>query len=588
MKEMPPDQVIDSKKEYHMMKKNKKILIPVIAVLVIVCVIVMVFIARKYKPNKEVMSLEEYFQVPENQIQIILQDEIYDTKGLYSDGQIYVDMELVKKYLNSRFYWDAKENLLLYTTPNAVISASTGSKDYFTNKSRSSKEYPIVKVEKDVAYVALDYIKDYTALDYTKYDNPDRVVINYRFNEKADYAKAESKAKLRYKPSIKSEILVNFEEGEEVCILKEESGSEDKKSDFCRVMSASGVIGYIRKKDLGKTYESEFTTDFKTETYPHILKDGKVSLVWHQVTTSAANDGILNLLNATKGVNVVAPTWFTVSGNKGEITSLASDTYVSRAHSMGVEVWGLCNDFSNDSKIGKVLGQTTPRQKLEKNLIAEAIRYSLDGINIDFEYVKKENGEDFIQFVRELGIMCRNNGIVLSIDNYPPTDYSQYYNRAEQAAVADYVITMAYDEYYAGSEEAGPVSSLSYVRDSTTNTLAQVPAEQTIIALPFYSRLWKETTKDGEVKLSSEAYSMKYAREVFEDAGIEPVWDDKTGMYYGEYTKDGSVYKMWMEDEKSLEEKVKAAFSGKVAGLAFWKLGLENSSAWDMIIKYTN
>ena len=570
------------------MKKNKKILIPVIAVLVIVCVIAMVFIAKKYKPNKEVMSLEEYFQVPENQIQIILQDEIYDTKGLYSDGQIYVDVDLVKKYLNSRFYWDAKENLLLYTTPNAVISASTGSKDYFTNKSRSSKEYPIVKVEKDVAYVALDYVKDYSALDYTKYDNPNRVVINYRFNEKADYAKAESKAKLRYEPSIKSEILVSFEEGEEIRILEEESGSEGKKSDFCRAMSVSGVIGYIRKKDLGKTYESEFTTDFKAETYPHILKNEKVSLVWHQVTTSAANDGILNLLNATKGVNVVAPTWFTVSGNKGEITSLASDTYVSRAHSMGVEVWGLCNDFSNDSKIGKVLGQTTPRQKLEKNLIAEAIRYSLDGINIDFEYVKKENGEDFIQFVRELGIMCRNNGIVLSIDNYPPTDYSQYYNRTEQAAVADYVITMAYDEHYAGSEEAGPVSSLSYVQNSTTNTLAQVPAEQTIIALPFYSRLWKETTKDGEVKLSSEAYSMKYAKEVFEDAGIEPVWDDKTGMYYGEYTKDDSLYKMWMEDEKSLEEKVKAATAGKVAGLAFWKLGLENSSAWDMIIKYTN
>lgn len=134
MKKSAPDQVIDSEKEYHMMKKNKKILIPVIAVLVIVCVIAMVFIAKKYKPNKEVMSLEEYFQVPENQIQIILQDEIYDTKGLYSDGQIYVDVDLVKKYLNSRFYWDAKENLLLYTTPNAVISASTGSKDYFTDR----------------------------------------------------------------------------------------------------------------------------------------------------------------------------------------------------------------------------------------------------------------------------------------------------------------------------------------------------------------------------------------------------------------------------------------------------------------------
>lgn len=39
-------------------------------------------------------------------------------------------------------------------------------------------------------------------------------------------------------------------------------------------------------------------------------------------------------------------------------------------------------------KIGKVLGTTSKRQKLVKNLIAEAIRYDLDGINIDFENVK--------------------------------------------------------------------------------------------------------------------------------------------------------------------------------------------------------
>lgn len=573
-----------------MLKKDaRKILIPVAAVLVILCIVVGMLLIRKYSPSKKVMPLTEYFQLEGNQVQIILQDQHYDTKGISSDGQVYVDMDTVKEYFNSRFYWDARENLLLYTTSTSVISASTGSNDYYTNKSKASKDYPIVKVEGDTAYVALDYVKEFSAMDYTRYDDPDRVVINYRYNEQADYAKAKSKAKLRYEGSIKSDILVSLEEGEELRVLQKNSGSEKDKDDFYQVMSMTGVIGYVRKKDLGKIYQSELTTDFKEETYSHILKDSKVNLVWHQVTNQVANDGVLNLLNATKGVNVVAPTWFTVSGNKGDITSLASDTYVGRAKSLGVEVWAVCNDFGNDSKIGKVLGQTTHRQKLEKNLIAEAIKYSLDGINIDFEFVKKENGEDFAQFIRELGIMCRNNGIVLSIDNYPPTDYSEYYNRTEQAAVADYVITMAYDEHYAGSETAGPVSSLTYVQDATTNTLAQVPAEQTIIALPFYSRLWKETTADdGKTQVSSEAYSMSYAREALTGAGVEPEWDDATGMNYGEYKKDGAVYKMWLEDEQSLEEKLKAASSGNVAGVAFWKLGLEKSSVWDMIIKYTN
>lgn len=572
------------------MKQQKKLIIPFIALLVLAVIITGIALAvKRYMPSNKEMSLDDYFKVSEGEIQVILQDQIYDTKALYENGQIYVDYAMIHDYLNPRFYWDSKENQLLYTTPTAVISTSVDSGDYYTNKSKSSVEYPIVKVKGDMAYVALDYVKEHTALDYKKYDKPDRVVINYRYNEKADYANAKKKAKIRYRASIKSDILVKLKEDARVRVL--EQGDSTKSGDgtassFDKVMSEDGVVGYIRKKDIGKRYQFEYTTDFKEEQYSHTLKDGKVNLVWHQVTNSAANDSVLNLLNATKGVNVVAPTWFTVSGNHGEITSFASDTYVSRARSLGVDVWGVCNDFSNDSKIGKVLERTTTRQKLEKNLIAEAIKYSLDGINIDFEHVRKANGDDFIQFIRELGIMCRNNGVVLSIDNYPPTSYSMYYNRKEQAAVADYVITMAYDEHYAGSEEAGPVSSLNYVKDSTENTLKEVPAEQTIIALPFYSRLWKETTKDGKVKLGSEAYGMRSARETMIDAGAQFGWNDDTGMNYAEYTKDGVVYKMWLEDQTSLEEKMKTVSDNKTAGYAFWKLGLEDSAVWDMIIKY--
>ena len=572
------------------MNKQKKLMIPFIALLVLAVIITAIaLLVRRYMPSNKEMPLDDYFKVSEGEMQVILQDQIYDTKALYEGDRIYVDFGMVHDYLNPRFYWDSGENQLLYTTSTAVISASVDSNDYYTNKSKASMDYPIVKVKGDTAYVALDYVKEHTALDYKKYDKPDRVVITYRYNEKADYAKAKKKAKIRYRASIKSDILVKLEENARVRVL--EQGDSTKSGDgnassFDKVMSADGVVGYIRKKDLGKIFQSEYTTDFKEEQYSHILKDGKVNLVWHQVTNSSANDGVLNLLNATKGVNVVAPTWFTVSGNHGEITSLASDTYVSRARSLGVDVWGVCNDFSNDSKIGKVLASTTTRQKLVKNLIAEAIKYSLDGINIDFEHVRKANGDDFIQFIRELGIMCRNNGVVLSIDNYPPTSYSMYYNRKEQAAVADYVITMAYDEYFAGSEEAGPVSSLNYVKDSTANTLKEVPAEQTIMALPFYSRLWKETTKDGKVKLSSEAYSMRSAKEVMVDAGAAFDWNDDSGMNYAEYTKDGVVYKMWLEDQSSLEEKMKVVSESKTAGYAFWKLGLEDSAVWDMIIKY--
>lgn len=564
------------------MRKNIKIIIPMAVCIILIGIIIGIFLYQKFSPSKEKMKLTDYFNIEKDTVKVILGDEICDTPAMIQDKEIYLPIELVKEKLNTRFYWDVNESLLLYSTPNAVISAEAGSKDCYKNNSKMSKDYEIVHVDADKVYIALDYVEEYTALTYNSYSDPKRVVITYEFGTEKDYVKTDSACALRYKSDIKSDILVNLKEDQTLRLLEK----EDEATGFCKVMEETGVIGYVRAKDLGEEYKEKKTTDFKEEEYTHILKDEKINLVWHQVTNQTANGKLLNLLSSTKGVNVVCPTWFATSDNNGSIDSLASDTYVTQAHRAGVEVWGLCNDFSPNMKIGNVLGTTSKRQKLAKNLIAEAIRYSLDGINIDFENVKKESGEDFIQFIRELGIMCRNNGIVLSIDNYPVTEYSQYYNRTEQANVADYVITMAYDEYYSGSEEAGPVSSLSYVKNSTEDVLEQVPANQAIIALPFYSRHWQEKTKDGKVTLTSEACSMSYAQEILSDSKTSANWDDVTGMNYLEYTEGKAVHKMWIEDINSLQLKMEEVSKNNTAGVAFWKLGMEDNSVWDMIYKY--
>lgn len=567
------------------MKNKKRITIGVVVVLLVLAAILAVIMLKKFAPNKTHMSLTKYFQVTDQgMMPVVLEDDICGLKAIEKDGHIYVDREFVTEKLNHRFYWDANENLLLYTTSTQLISAALNSKDcYINNKSRDSKDYVIAVAQDNVVYVALDYVQQYTAMDYKQYKKPNRVVIHTVYNKDISYADAKDDTQIRNKQSIKSPILQDVKSGQKLRVL----AGENKDTGFMKVMSESGVIGYVQAKKMKDTYKKQSETTFHEESYSHILMDKQVNLVWHQVTNQSANGRLSGLLSATKGVNVVAPTWFETSDNNGNVTSLASDSYVQTAHQAGVQVWALCSDFGPKMKIGKVLGTTSKRQKLVKNLIAEAIRYDLDGINIDFENVKKDSGEDFIQFVRELGIMCRNNGIVLSIDNYPPAGgISAYYNRKEQAAVADYVITMSYDEYYAGSKEAGPVSSISYVTNSIQEVSEEVPAEQMVIALPFYSRHWKEKTKDGQAKLSSEACSMKGAQAVLKDSGKKATWDDTTGMNYVEYTESGTVHKIWIEDSKSLELKMKAVSDANLGGVAFWKLGLEDASVWNMIEKY--
>jgi len=241
-------------------------------------------------------------------------------------------------------------------------------------------------------------------------------------------------------------------------------------------MTADGIIGYVKNSTLSSTETKERKSEYTPETFAHITKDFTICMAWHQVTSQSANSTISSVLAGTKGVNVISPTWFYLNDNNGNLANLASMDYVNYCHSQGVEVWALVSNLENaDADSTEVLTHTSKRQNLVNQIVSMAIQYNLDGVNLDFEALSRENvGDAYIQFVRELSIKCGNNGIVLSIDNYVPTEYTSFYNREEQANFADYIVIMGYDEHYAGSD-AGSVSSLSWVKQGVSDTLKEVP-----------------------------------------------------------------------------------------------------------------
>ena len=390
-------------------------------------------------------------------------------------------------------------------------------------------------------------------------------------------------AELRVKGGIKSPILRTVKKDETVTIV--ESGEK-----WTKVCTKDGYIGYVKNRQLDKAEKKELKSDFKEPQITHNLKKEKINMAWHQVTEQAANSTLANVLSATKGVNVISPTWFYLNDNNGGIKTLASSDYVTYAHQHNVEVWALVSNLENpDVDTTQVLTHTSTRENLTNNLISAAIQYDLDGINVDMEALSTDAGEGYIQFIRELSIKCKKNDLVLSIDNYVPSSYTAFYNRKEQSCFADYIIIMGYDEHYKGSEEAGSVASIDFVKNGIKDTLKEVPAEQTILALPFYTRLWAETTgEDKKVTVTSEVVKMNNQQTVVNNSGASPKWSDKYGQYYIEYQKDGKTYKMWMEESKSIEQKLKAAKKAKIAGTSVWKLGMEDPTVWDTIIKYVN
>ncbi len=564
-------------------RKKKQTIIGAAVVLAIIIVCVALVVKDKLTPSNEHMDLTEYYHVEKDELLIFMENSQYDKKGLYIDNTVYIDYDTVVNSINKRFYWDSEENLLVYTTPTDIIKASDGATSYQVNKTEAKTDYQIVQVKDGTVYVALEFVKQYSNVEYEVFLEPNRVVLTCNWGKQIQCAEAGENLSVRVEPDIKSEILEDVDAGDMLMFVDE--GSHE--NGFVKVMTATGVIGYAREKYLLDAEYITLTNDtFMEPEYTSIRKTEPINLVWHQVFQQSGNDGLATMLEGTSGINVISPTWFSIANENGEITSLASESYVEQAHSQNIEVWALVDDFNTEIDKVKLFGRTSSREKLSNEIVSAAIRYNVDGINIDFEKIKVEYSKDYVQFLRELSVKCRNNGLVLSIDNYIPAAYNMFYDRQEQGVLADYVVCMAYDEHYAGSEESGSVSSLSYVEDALTNTMKEVPTDKIIMALPFYTRLWKETKTATGTQISSEAYSMPKAEKLLQDKGVTLEWNEEIGQYYGQYEEDGAVYKMWLEDEKSYEAKLKAVFAQPVAGVAAWKLGLEKPTIWNVIAQY--
>ena len=516
---------------------------------------------NKLIPTSKQMDLTEYYgQNADGEASLVAGTQKLEQKALISGDEVYIPLDVVNGYLNQRYYWDSANKKILYATPTSL-----------TEEAASDQPGGNVWLKESTVYLKLDYVKKYTDIDSYIYKDPARIAIQYKFSN-VQTVTVKKDTVIRYRGGIKSKILTKTAKDTVLRLMNE-------GEDWDQVATDDGYIGYIQKKKVSAADTTDYKRSFKAEAYSYFTMDEPVNLAWHQVTSTDANNYFADTTQNMTGVNVISPTWFSVSDNDGNVSSLASGEYVMQAHEKGLKVWGLVDNFSENMSTTTVLSNTAARQNLENQLVTYALKAGLDGINVDFESLSEDVGIHFLQFLRELSIQCHENNLVLSVDNPVPEDFTSHYDRAEQGKVVDYVIIMGYDEHYVGSD-AGSVASLPWVEQGVKDTLAEVPAKRTILAIPFYTRLWKTT--DGGA-LTSEAIGMDQAQQAISDNGAETYWDKTTSQNYGTYEGDGATYQIWHEDAKSIAEKVKLIPKYKLAGVAEWKLGFENSGIWSVI-----
>ena len=554
--------------ETHGRKRIKGIIIAAAAAGLVVIVAAM-FVIVRYTPTKEKMSGYKYFDIDKNtdKVLVMIDGESYPDTGINIDGRLYLPQEFIADNINVGFYYDKESDATLYSDTSYIYAFKKNQNDYSDDTGKIyTMDYSVIRDVDGECFIAWDYVAERTDCEYQYASEPDRLNVTLK-SEAKQCVTAGKKAAVRYRGGIKSPVLEYVSKGDRLEYV-------DDIDEWIKVTTVSGYTGYVKKSEVSDTFE--YVREQKAvEEHNFLLKNEKITLAWFQVSGTAGNSSIDNNMSTISGVNVIAPTWYSVTDASGNMSSYASADFVSKMHQRGIDVWALVSDFA------QLYSSKAARTNMVNKLVGEAKSYGFDGINLDYENIKSAYAKDYLQFVRELSVACERNGIVLSTDNYKPEAYNRCYNLKEQSKFVDYVIVMAYDEHYAGTD-AGSVASLPFVKEAVEDTVQLVGKEHVIAGIPFYTRIW--TTTDGNT--TSRAVGMQAAIDQLNSDGQVALWNDDCGQYVASYTVGSSTRQIWFEEEKSIKAKMQVIQQENTAGVACWKLGLEKSTVWSVISQY--
>jgi spore germination protein YaaH len=280
-----------------------------------------------------------------------------------------------------------------------------------------------------------------------------------------------------------------------------------------------------------------------------------------------------------------APTWFDliVEGD-GNIENLGDKGYTEAAHAGGYMVWAtITNSFSTKGSTAfttKTFNNSALLNKSVAQYIFYSCLYDVDGINIDYEDVADGDAAGLVAFTALLRNYTERQGLVLSIDTLIPRPWTIEYDRAALSKYVDYLAVMTYDEHYSSSPAAGSVASLPWVESAVKDILKDVPASKLLLGVPLYTRIW---TVDGAGKIiSNPAAKMPEVRSLLESKGLTPVWLDREKQYYAEYPDGANTARIWIEDSRSIANRLNLVSKYNLAGAACWQLRQGEDQIWDV------
>lgn len=545
------------------MKKN------IIKIIVVLVLLIIAIAILKTAPNYIRNEIKDRINLIINNSNVTtsLKNDVY----IDDNNVIYLSKSDIQNFFDEYIYFDEKYNYIITTGENKVASLGIDNKKIEINGKEQMIKSPAIETF-DTYLIPISELQEVYNISVEYASETNKVVIESldREQKKLECTKNES---IKYKPTIFSKTLEKIKKTEQLIVVSKENG-------WIKVRTANGNLGYIKENNNQNIVVSRIAQQNKKQI------EGKVSLVWDYFSEyGSAPDRTGTRIT---GVNVVSPTFFTLTDEgKGEIdVNVGNDgiQYIKWAHSNGYKVWPSISNSPYIQTTSDIMNDYKLRQVLIENIINLVNDYNLDGINIDFEYMFMQDKDLFSRFIIELAPRMKEIGAVLSVDVTAPDgspNWSLCYNRHVIGKKVDYIIFMAYDQHGGSSEKAGTNSGYDWIETNINKfvgTQEEVSNEKLILALPFYTRLWKE--KDNE--LDNFAIAIKNIQSVIPN-NVTKKWDDGLKQYYVEYEKNGAKYEVWLEDEKSLSEKISLIDKYNLAGAAYWQKDMETEAILKMI-----
>ena len=509
-----------------------------------------------------------------NNVTLKMKNDVY----IDENNNVFLSLADVRNYFDKYIEYDKENGSIVTTSEINIAKMSTkdnkitinGQEEELNSSAIEKNEtiyLPFSEISEKVYDVDLEYIKD------------TNTIIIDSLDRKQEVANTTKETKLKYKPQTLSGTLEKLDANEQVVYIEE-------TNNWAEVRSKDGTIGYIKKEDLGNV-------EVAREAKEYIDKvEGKVNLVWDYYSEYAkAPDRTGETMD---GVNVVSPSFFSLErGSNGEIYDNAKDDgaeYIEWAHNNNYQVWAMFSNNSLKDTTSQILNDYEKRETMIENLMDLVEEYNLDGVNVDFENMNESDKDVYSRFLIELAPRLKKIGKTLSVDVTAPDGsetWSLCFDRNTIANVADYIVFMAYDQYGTSSNKAGTTAGYNWVEANVKKFLGQedVDPEKIILGIPLYMRLWEEE-EDRTAK--PEVVNMKDMFDVLTEKQVA-TWDEELKQYYVEYEEDGKKYKMWVENEKSVGEKINLANQYNLAGIAFWEKDREtNDEFWTFVKEQLN